>query len=79
MHLVSAWATANRLVLGQVATVATSHEITAIPHLLQWLKLQGCLVTIDAMGCQTKIAEPLIAQGGGDVLALKGHQETLAK
>jgi len=78
LHLVSAWATANRVVLGQVATQAKSNEITAIPQLLQWLKLEGCIVTIDAMGCQTKIAEQIIDQGGDYVLALKGNQETLA-
>ena len=78
LHLVSAWATANRVVLGQVATEAKSNEITAIPRLLEWLQLNGCIVTIDAMGCQTKIAEQIINQGGDDVLALKGNQETLA-
>jgi predicted transposase YbfD/YdcC len=78
LHLVSAWATANRVVLGQVATDAKSKEITAIPRLLEWLKLEGCIVTIDAMGCQTKIAAQIIDQGGDYVLALKGNQETLA-
>jgi hypothetical protein len=78
LHLVSAWATANRVVLGQVATAAKSNAITAIPRLLEWLKLEGCIVTIDAMGCQTKIAEQIINQGGDYVLALKGNQETLA-
>lgn len=48
--------TANRVVLGQVVTDAKSNEITAISRLLQWLQLEGCIVTIDAMGCQTKIA-----------------------
>lgn len=78
LHLVSAWAAANRVVLGQVATQAKSNEITAIPRLLEWLKLEGCIVTIDAMGCQTQIAEQIIEQGGDYVLALKGNQETLA-
>lgn len=78
LHLVSAWATSNRVVLGQMATDAKSNEITAIPALLQWLKLHGCIVTIDAMGCQTKIAAQIIEQGGDYVLALKGNQETLA-
>ena len=78
LHLVSAWATANRVVLGQVATAAKSNEITAIPRLLELLLLKGCIVTIDAMGCQTKIAEQIIAQGGDYVLALKGNQGTLA-
>jgi predicted transposase YbfD/YdcC len=78
LHLVSAWATANRVVLGQIATDAKSNEITAIPQLLALLRLQGCIVTIDAMGCQTKIAEQIIDQGGDYVLALKGNQGTLA-
>jgi predicted transposase YbfD/YdcC len=78
LHLVSAWASANSVVLGQVATEAKSNEITAIPALLELLTLKGCIVTIDAMGCQTKIAEQIIAQGGDYVLALKGNQETLA-
>jgi predicted transposase YbfD/YdcC len=78
LHLVSAWATANRVVLGQVATEAKSNEITAIPRLLELLLLKGCVVTIDAMWCQTKIAEEIIAEGGDYVLALKGNQGTLA-
>ena len=78
LHLVSAWATANRVVLGQVATDAKSNEITAIPELLALLMLKGAIVTIDAMGCQTKIAEQIIDQGGNYVLALKGNQGTLA-
>jgi len=77
LHLVSAWATSNRLVLGQVATDAKSNEITAIPRLLELLHLKGCIVTIDAMGCQTKIAAQIIAQGGDYLLALKGNQGTL--
>jgi predicted transposase YbfD/YdcC len=79
LHVVSAWATENRLVLGQVATEAKSNEITAIPRLLELLVLEGCIVTIDAMGCQTKIAEQIIAAGGDYVLALKGNQGTLAE
>ncbi len=78
LHLVSAWATANRMVLGQVATDAKSNEITAIPQLLALLMLKGAIVTIDAMGCQTKIAEQIVDQGGDDVLALKGNQDVLA-
>jgi predicted transposase YbfD/YdcC len=78
LHLVSAWATANRVVLGQVATEAKSNEITAIPQLLELLMLKGAIVTIDAMGCQTKIAEQIIDQGADYVLALKGNQGTLA-
>ena len=78
LHVVSAWATTNRLVLGQVSTDAKSNEITAIPKLLDTLLLKGCIVTIDAMGCQTKIAEQIIEGGGDYVLALKGNQGTLA-
>ena len=78
LHLVSAWAAANRVVLGQVATEAKSNEITAIPQLLALLHIKGCIVTIDAMGCQTKIAEQIIEQEGDYVLALKGNQSTLA-
>jgi predicted transposase YbfD/YdcC len=78
LHMVSAFATANRVVLGQLATEAKSNEITAIPRLLELLHLHGCIVTIDAMGCQVKIAEQIIAQGGDYVLALKGNQEALA-
>jgi predicted transposase YbfD/YdcC len=79
LHLVSAWASANRVVLGQVATEAKSNEITAIPQLLALLQIKGCIVTIDAMGCQTKIAAQIIAQGGDYLLALKGNQETLER
>jgi predicted transposase YbfD/YdcC len=64
-------------VLGQVATEAKSNEITAIPQLLALLHLEGCIVTIDAMGCQTRIAAQIIAQGGDYLLALKGNQGTL--
>ncbi len=77
LHMVSAWASANRLVLGQEATDAKSNEITAIPKLLQLLELRGCLVTIDAMGCQTAIAAQIVAQGGDYVLGLKGNQSAL--
>ena len=79
LHLVSAWATANRVALGQIATEAKSNEITAIPRLLELLALKGCIVTIDAMGCQTKIAEQIIDAGADYVLALKGNQSTLAE
>jgi predicted transposase YbfD/YdcC len=78
LHMVSAWAVANRVVLGQVATDAKSNEIEAIPRLLETLFLAGCIVTIDAMGCQTKIAEKIVERGGDYLLALKGNQETLA-
>ena len=76
--MVSAWATANRVVLGQVATEAGSNAITAIPQMLELLMLKGAIVTIDAMGCQAKIAEQIVDQGGDYVLALKGNQGVLA-
>ena len=76
-HMVSAWSNRNRLVLGQEATEEKSNEITAIPKLLELLELKGCIVTIDAMGCQSKIAEQIIDQGGDYVLGLKGNQSTL--
>jgi predicted transposase YbfD/YdcC len=71
---VSAWATANRLVLGQRKVEEKSNEITAIPALLQLLDLEGCLVTIDAMGCQTEIAAQVVEQGGDYLLAVKANQ-----
>ena len=77
LHMVSAWASANSLVLGQVATEAKSNEITAIPALLRLLALEGCTVTIDAMGCQTAIAAPVVEQGADYVLALKDTHPTL--
>ena len=63
LPMVSAWATENRMVLGQTRTAAHSNEITAIPELLRVLELKGCLVTIDAMGCQRNIAQQVV-QGG---------------
>jgi predicted transposase YbfD/YdcC len=77
LHLVSAWATASGLVLGQVATDAKSNEITAIPVLLKLLALEGATVTIDAMGCQAAIAAQLVEQGADYVLALKDNHPTL--
>jgi predicted transposase YbfD/YdcC len=77
LHLVSAWATANGLTLGQVAAAAKSNEVTAIPHLLELLDLRGCVVTIDAAGCQKDIAAPIVAKGADYVLALKENQPTL--
>ena len=75
--LVSAWAAANRLVLGQVAVAPGSNEIPAIPALVQQLALDSCLVTVDAAGCQTAIATQITAQGADYVLALKENQPTL--
>jgi predicted transposase YbfD/YdcC len=77
LHLVSAWASANRLVLGQVAVDEKSNEITAIPALLEVVALSGCIVTIDAMGCQREIAGKIIAREADYVLALKDNQRTL--
>jgi predicted transposase YbfD/YdcC/predicted DNA-binding protein (UPF0251 family) len=77
IHLVSAWATANCLSLGQVAVDQKSNEITAIPQLLKMLELSGCLVTIDAMGCQTEIAQGIIDAGADYVLAVKKNQKHL--
>jgi predicted transposase YbfD/YdcC len=77
IQLVSAWASASRLVLGQRQVEEKSNEITAIPDLLKLLELKGCIVTIDAMGCQTEIAALIIAQEADYVLALKGNQGSL--
>jgi predicted transposase YbfD/YdcC len=77
LHLVSAWATANGLTLGQVAVGAKSNEITAIPRLIELLDLKGCVVTIDAAGCQKDIAAQIVAKEADYVLALKGNQPTL--
>ena len=75
MHLVSAWATQNTLTLGQVRTAEKSNEITAIPQLLDLLDLQGCIVTIDAMGCQREIAQQIVDGGADYVLAVKENQD----
>ena len=75
--MVSAWASANRLVLGQVKVDDKSNEITAIPQLLQALEVSGCIVTIDAIGCQTEIAEMIIDQQADYVLSLKDNQGNL--
>jgi len=74
LHLVSAWAQANHLVLGQVKTDEKSNEIEAIPRLLAMLDLKGCTVTLDAMGTQKELAEKIQAKGADYVMALKGNQ-----
>ncbi len=74
LHMVSAWASSQRLVLGQQACEAKSNEITAIPLLLERLALTGALVTIDAMGTQTKIGQAILDRGGDYLLALKDNQ-----
>jgi len=79
IHMVSAWASENRLVLGQLKTEAKSNEITAIPELLQVLDISGCIITIDAMGCQKNIAEIIIKKEADYVFTLKANQENLFK
>ena len=79
IHMVSAWATANHISLGQIVVDEKSNEITAIPKLLELLELSGALVTIDAMGCQREIAEQIVASGADYVLAVKENQPTLHK
>ncbi len=75
IHMVSAWANTNGVVLGQVKTSEKSYEITVIPKLIEVLELKGCIVTLDAMGCQTKIAEKIIDKGADYALAVKGNQD----
>jgi len=77
VHMVSAWAPLNHVVLGQLATEAKSNEITAIPKLLKLLDLKGATVTIDAMGCQKEIARQIVKAGGHYLLAIKDNQPTL--
>ncbi|MGK7887445.1 MAG: ISAs1 family transposase [Crocosphaera sp.] len=79
IHLVNAWASQQRLVLAQQKVHERTNEITAIPHLIKLLELNGCLVTIDAMGTQTDIAELLHSKGADYCLALKGNQKGLFK
>ena len=75
--MVTAWATEAEVVLGQLAVDEGSNEITAIPKLLRLLDLQGCIVTIDAIGCQKEIAQQVVEQGADYLLAVKGNQERL--
>ena len=77
IHMISAWATFNKVVLGQLKTAEKSNEITAIPRLLKLLDISGCIITIDAMGTQKKIAETIIKEGGDYVLALKKNHKAL--
>ena len=79
IHMVSAWATANRLVLGQVKVNDKSNEITAIPELLRVLEVAGCIVTIDAMGCQKDIAKLIIERQADYILTVKQNQGYLYK
>lgn len=77
IHMVSAWGCENGLVLGQQKIAEKSNEITAIPRLLEQLDLRGCIITIDAMGCQKEIAQQIVRQKGDYVLSLKGNQGQL--
>ena len=77
LHMVSAWGCEQRLVLGQIATDAKSNEITAVPKLLKLLSLEGSIVTVDALNTQREIAQQVVDQKGGYVMALKGNQGTL--
>jgi predicted transposase YbfD/YdcC len=77
IHMVSAWANANRLVLGRLKVDDKSNEIIAIPTLLKMLGLEGAIVTIDAMGCHKEIAKTITEQGAEYVLALKDNHPTL--
>ena len=76
-YVVSAWAESNGLVLGQLKVSEKSNEITALPELLRVLELSGCIVTVDAMGCQKKIAKEIMEADADYVLALKGNHETV--
>jgi len=77
LHMVSAWACTNRLVLAHLPVSQTSNEITALPALLRMRALEGCIVMIDALGCQTEVARTIRGEGGDDVLALEGNQGRL--
>lgn len=77
IHMVNAFATRNGMSIGQVKVNAKSNEITAIPELLELLDIQGCLITIDAMGCQKKIAQKIVDKGADYLLAVKGNQGKL--
>jgi len=77
IHLVSAWAAENQLVFAQVQTDEKSNEITAIPILLEQIAIAGCIITIDAMGCQYEIADKIVEEGADYVFSLKGNQGNL--
>ncbi len=77
LNVVSAWASEQSVVLGQVKCQKKSNEITAIPELLQILELQGCIVTIDALGCQKQIVKQIVEKEADYVISLKGNQGTL--
>ncbi|MGR2884652.1 ISAs1 family transposase [Vibrio vulnificus] len=77
IHMISAYASSNKLVLGQLKTEQKSNEITSIPELIKMLDIRGALVTIDAMACQTSIAKAIVEQGGDYLLAVKSNQGKL--
>lgn len=77
IHMLSAWATENQLVLGQLRVDEKTNEITALPELLAALDVSGCIVTVDAMGCQTEVAQTILDRGGDYLLALKGNHPLL--
>ncbi|MGR5415032.1 ISAs1 family transposase, partial [Vibrio astriarenae] len=77
IHMVSAFSAANQTILGQVKTAEKSNEIKAIPELLELLSIRGCLITIDAMGCQRDIAEKIVSKEADYLLAVKGNQKRL--
>ena len=77
IHMVSAWASNNNMVLGQVKVSEKSNEITAIPKLLELIAIKGCVVTIDAMGCQENIAKAIVKQEANYILAVKENQKQL--
>jgi len=77
IHMVGAWSLKNKVSLGQVKTSEKSNEITAIPKLLDMLAIKGCIITIDAMGCQKDITHKIVNNGGDYVIAVKDNQPTL--
>lgn len=79
LHVISAFATEARIVLGQEKVSEKSNEITAIPEMLKWLDVKGHIITIDAMGCQFKIANQIIQKGGDYIFSLKGNQSKLSE
>ena len=79
IHMVNAWASANNMVLGQLKVDGKTNEITAIPELLSILAVKGCIITIDAMGCQTKIAEQIVSREANYVIGLKDNQPDLRR
>lgn len=74
IHMVNAWSSQNHMILGQLKTEEKSNEITAVPELLEWLDVKGCIVTLDAMHCQKKTVNKIAEKGGNYVIALKGNQ-----